>query len=65
MNNLPCSYFIFQASNGGALSLYKRLGFVKEEKLARYYLNGGDAYRLKLWIDKVSNDVKGKSTERE
>jgi len=29
------------------------LGFVKEEKLARYYLNGGDAFRLKLWIDKV------------
>mmetsp|Transcript_19397 Transcript_19397/g.27744 ORF Transcript_19397/g.27744 Transcript_19397/m.27744 type:complete len:196 (+) Transcript_19397:115-702(+) len=42
-----------EASNAGALSLYTKLGFVKEEKLARYYLNGGDAFRLKLWIDKV------------
>ena len=25
---------------------------MKVEKLSRYYLNGGDAYRLKLWIDK-------------
>eukprot|EP01035_Chromulina_nebulosa_P018043 gene18043-23685_t len=38
--------------NKGALNLYVRLGFVKEEKLGRYYLNGGDAYRLKLWIDR-------------
>ena len=29
-----------------------KLGFVKEEKMSKYYLNGGDAYRLKLWIDK-------------
>jgi len=28
------------------------MGFVKEEKMVKYYLNGGDAYRLKLWIDK-------------
>lgn len=32
------------------------MGFVKEEKMVKYYLNGGDAYRLKLWIDK---DIKG------
>jgi len=25
---------------------------MKEEKMTKYYLNGGDAYRLKLWIDK-------------
>ena len=24
---------------------------MKDERLARYYLNGGDAFRLKLWID--------------
>jgi hypothetical protein len=34
-----------QASNLGALSLYTKLGFVKDEKMAKYYLNGGDAYR--------------------
>ena len=43
---------LLKASNLGALSLYTKLGFVKEEKMAKYYLNGGDAYRLKLWIDK-------------
>lgn len=41
-----------QASNLGAQALYSKLGFVKDEKMAKYYLNGGDAYRLKLWIDK-------------
>mmetsp|Transcript_25194 Transcript_25194/g.41982 ORF Transcript_25194/g.41982 Transcript_25194/m.41982 type:complete len:202 (+) Transcript_25194:38-643(+) len=39
-----------EASNKGALSLYMKLGFVKEEKMVKYYLNSGDAYRLKLWI---------------
>eukprot|EP00601_Ochromonadales_sp_CCMP2298_P002713 CAMPEP_0173188090 /NCGR_PEP_ID=MMETSP1141-20130122/11072_1 /TAXON_ID=483371 /ORGANISM="non described non described, Strain CCMP2298" /LENGTH=160 /DNA_ID=CAMNT_0014112001 /DNA_START=137 /DNA_END=616 /DNA_ORIENTATION=+ len=38
-----------EASNLGALSLYTKLGFAKDEKMAKYYLNGGDAYRLKLW----------------
>jgi peptide alpha-N-acetyltransferase len=40
-----------EASNSGALKLYEKLGFVRDEKLTRYYLNGGDAYRLKFWID--------------
>jgi len=28
------------------------MGFVKDEKMSKYYLNNGDAYRLKLWIEK-------------
>jgi hypothetical protein len=32
--------------------LYEKLGFLRDEKLIRYYLNGGDAFRLKLWVDK-------------
>ena len=36
--------------NQGALSLYERLGFIKDEKYGRYYLNGGDAFRLRLII---------------
>ena len=40
-----------EASNLAALSLYLKLGFIKEEKLTKYYLNGGDAYRLRLTID--------------
>jgi len=41
-----------EASNTGALILYEKLGFMRDEKLSRYYLNGSDAYRLKLWVDK-------------
>lgn len=48
-----------QASNLGAQALYAKMGFVKEEKMVKYYLNGGDAYRLKLWIDK---DIKSETT---
>jgi hypothetical protein len=36
------------ASNGAALALYAGLGFARDKRLARYYLNGADAYRLKL-----------------
>jgi peptide alpha-N-acetyltransferase len=39
-----------EASNKGALALYERLGFVRDKRLAKYYLNGGDAFRLKLWF---------------
>jgi hypothetical protein len=47
--------FTKQASNKKALALYAKLGFSKEERLARYYLNGGDAFRLKLWVDVGNN----------
>ena len=40
-----------ESTNGGALGLYEKLGFVRDDKLGRYYLNGGDAFRLRLWID--------------
>ena len=36
------------ATNGAALALYAGLGFARDKRLARYYLNGADAYRLKL-----------------
>jgi ribosomal protein S18 acetylase RimI-like enzyme len=32
-----------------ALRLYEQLGFVRDKRLYRYYLNGVDAFRLKLW----------------
>ena len=32
----------------GALRLYQNLGFVRDKRLARYYLSGNDAYRMKL-----------------
>ena len=43
----------FKVRNVAATKLYEKLGFMKDERLARYYLNGGDAFRLKLWIDQA------------
>jgi len=41
-----------EVSNKAAIRLYEeRLGFVREELLVRYYLNWGDAYRLRLWFE--------------
>lgn len=39
-----------EIANKGAIRLYENLGFVRDERLVRYYLNGGDAFRLKLWL---------------
>lgn len=39
-----------EIDNRGAIRLYENLGFVRDERLVRYYLNGGDAFRLKLWL---------------
>lgn len=38
-----------EVSNRAALDLYSKLGFVREKRLPNYYMNGSDAYRLKLW----------------
>ena len=41
-----------EASNTKAMSLYEnKFGFIREELLKKYYLNWGDAYRLRLWFD--------------
>ncbi|KAI9003140.1 hypothetical protein BC832DRAFT_560041 [Gaertneriomyces semiglobifer] len=37
-----------EETNGGALTLYQNMGFVRDKRLSRYYLNGIDAFRLKL-----------------
>ncbi|PAA74723.1 hypothetical protein BOX15_Mlig015449g4 [Macrostomum lignano] len=39
-----------EVTNGAALNLYERLGFIRDKRLIRYYLNGVDAFRLKLWL---------------
>lgn len=49
VNNIPP--LIYQAVNHGALKLYEKLGFMRDEKMIRYYLNGGDAFRLKLFVE--------------
>lgn len=37
--------------NKPALKLYENLGFLRDKRLHRYYLNGLDALRLKLWMN--------------
>jgi len=39
-----------EITNSAALRLYEALGFVRDKRLFRYYLNGVDALRLKLWL---------------
>lgn len=41
-----------EVSNEAAMKLYEsRLGFIREELLVKYYLNRGNAYRLRLWLN--------------
>lgn len=53
MARMGCSavYLEAEKSNKGALALYEKLGFIREEKFGKYYLNGSDAFRLKLYIE--------------
>jgi len=37
-----------EVTNTGAISLYESLGFIRAKRLHKYYLNGADAFRLKL-----------------
>mmetsp|Transcript_24362 Transcript_24362/g.59648 ORF Transcript_24362/g.59648 Transcript_24362/m.59648 type:complete len:168 (-) Transcript_24362:888-1391(-) len=53
MKEMKCESVMLETemSNVTAQKLYQRsFGFIREEKLVRYYLNWGDAYRLRLWF---------------
>lgn len=53
MEHMGCSSIVLETEvcNKAAMMLYEeKLGFVREELLVRYYLNNGDAYRLRLWL---------------
>ena len=39
-----------ETTNTASLKLYEGLGFCRDERLIKYYLNGVDAFRLKRWI---------------
>ncbi|KAL7732763.1 hypothetical protein ACLKA6_005906 [Drosophila palustris] len=39
-----------ELTNKAALRLYDSLGFIREKRLVRYYMNGVDALRLKLLL---------------
>eukprot|EP00439_Symbiodinium_sp_Y106_P047075 s2319_g6.t1 len=45
-----------EVTNLGALGLYRSMGFVKEKRLHKYYLNGNDAFRLKF-LFKMPDDL--------
>ncbi|KAF9480660.1 acyl-CoA N-acyltransferase, partial [Pholiota conissans] len=42
--------------NFAALSLYESLGFIREKRLYRFYLNGKDAFRLVLAVPPSNDD---------
>ncbi|OBZ74567.1 N-alpha-acetyltransferase MAK3 [Grifola frondosa] len=42
--------------NSAALSLYESLGFIREKRLYRFYLNGKDAFRLVLVVPPAVDD---------
>lgn len=53
LKNMSCSLQVVletEITNQAALRLYENLGFVRDKRLFRYYLNGVDALRLKLWL---------------
>ena len=39
-----------EITNLAALRLYESFGFIRDKRLTAYYLNGVDAYRLKLIV---------------
>ena len=39
-----------EVTNAAALRLYESLGFIRDKRLPKYYLNGNDAFRLKCWL---------------
>ena len=40
-----------EITNKAALSLYESFGFIRDKRLISYYLNGVDAFKLKLLIN--------------
>ena len=54
-----------EVTNKGALNLYERLGFARDERLLKYYLNGVDAFRLALWFDRAEPEPDGEEAVKE
>ncbi|CCD61490.1 N-terminal methionine N(alpha)-acetyltransferase NatC [Caenorhabditis elegans] len=50
MQSKGCDEIVLETevSNKNAQRLYSNLGFIRQKRLLKYYLNGGDAFRLKL-----------------
>lgn len=54
-----CQEVVLEAevTNHAALRLYQNLGFIRDKRLEKYYLNGNDAYRLKLRLQSLPYTV--------
>ncbi|VDK82288.1 unnamed protein product [Litomosoides sigmodontis] len=59
MQEMGCDQVVLETevTNSDALRLYSNLGFIREKRLFRYYLNGVDAYRLKLFLTSVNESL--------
>lgn len=59
MTDRGCEEIVLEteASNNNSLSLYARLGFIRESRLFRYYMSGSDAFRLKLYLPESRKEV--------
>ncbi|BGP24660.1 peptide alpha-N-acetyltransferase [Rhodotorula toruloides] len=53
-----------EADNDAALAFYAKMGFVREKRLYRFYLNGKDAYRLRLDLTKSGPPVEAANANR-
>lgn len=53
-----------EKTNTGALGLYEYLGFIRDKRLPRYYLNGVDAFRLKLFLKDPPNLLQNNINEK-
>lgn len=42
-----------EVTNHAALRLYENLGFIRDRRLEKYYLNGNDAFRLALRLQHI------------
>ena len=50
--------------NSAALSFYESLGFIREKRLYRFYLNGKDAFRLVLEVPPANEQQNMKRVRR-
>uniref|UniRef100_A0A915PS67 N-terminal methionine N(alpha)-acetyltransferase NatC n=1 Tax=Setaria digitata TaxID=48799 RepID=A0A915PS67_9BILA len=59
MQEMGCDQVVLETevTNSDALRLYSNLGFIREKRLFRYYLNGVDAYRLKLFLTTINESL--------
>ncbi|KAK4535717.1 hypothetical protein CDCA_CDCA06G1742 [Cyanidium caldarium] len=65
MQERGCTEVVLETEvcNRAALRMYEALGFLRDKRLERYYLNGSDAFRLKLPLVVVNSDEERKVRE--